>query len=1068
MAIERKEQDLKNIKEFKGASRSSSKGNKLNAKKIGLKSTLIFNDKIALTSFAKDKTNVRNSSNIESVTSKTGDIVYSKNPTLFSAFVTQNEVELFPLKSEIKNAVGGSVTMANPANGVVSKDYVGIKGALELKYFGKVLSNDNIHVQIAYNVADIKKILIPYVEQIIYLCYNLDRKKIDAVGEEFKRDVIGTTYFQSSYKNFKSLMESSSSQTALKNHEKLKAVNALLDNYPVYHSYFGDIFRTPKKGKGGKLDYNSILEAQDHNYNVFRTLSMVRQACTHEKVVGTNVLAEKFLYDFSAPKSVCPDLYEFIEGFAKKEFQSVNADFCKNSGNNLYILSNIYPKTSFDELVTNYYKYVVIKENNNLGINLRLVREIMLYYFMPELKDKEYDSYRSKIYTVMGYVIYNHLKGSEKLEKVVNELRSNTSEDGRLQIYSDFAESLWKEIAPLMQKVVALLRDEMEKKGATRNGTLTAIEITEDKIADCLQSSKKMSYFAKLLLFICQFLNGKEINELLTNFINKFDGIADLIYSANKCGYRICFSQEFKELEKSREIAEDLRIVKNVARMKREADSYTGQMLVDAVNLLGIKSAVLTKEDVEESALSPNEAKAFLDRLNKNANNHQLRNFIINNVLKSKWFFYIVRYMKPEVCATLMKNRKLVSFAIGEIGDAQIIRYYQSVQGIKLEAKHLKEGRQMLAKMLAEFNLDSVMNTIEKMDKKAYATQSPESQKEKSKALVTLYLTVAYLIVKNIVQINTRFSIAMSCLERDLNLWGKNSSDVLALTACFIEKDALLISKYNSLRNSIRDSSISQEQKRVEYKRLKEFEKGMHFSLHHYYCVKSNLEIAKSIEILLRDFRNVVVHMSAVNSFPKYIQDIGVINSYYDVYMYTIQKMLVSKAIQISNEALLGFAQKYDELLSKHNTYVKDFTWIINVPFAYNIARYKNLSIKDLFYNEKCKEKMSMGSAPSLPLKPTVEINEVTEEIEEEEESYFGYKIGQNVLMVNVEATARKGLRGFIKDTDLRVTVSPAMVLESGSLAETYVGKSLMVSLLDWNEGPKAFSSEIIDKNTQI
>ncbi|MBQ8178148.1 MAG: type VI-D CRISPR-associated RNA-guided ribonuclease Cas13d [Clostridia bacterium] len=1068
MAIERKEQDLKNIKEFKGASRSSSKGNKLNAKKIGLKSTLIFNDKIALTSFAKDKTNSKNSSNVESITSKTGDIVYSQNPTLFNAIVTKSDINLVPLKNDIKKVVGGKVSMANPANGVVSKDYVGIKGALELKYFGKVFSNDNIHVQIAYNVADVKKILIPYVEQIIYLCYNLDRKKIDVAGEEFKRDVIGTTYFQSSYKNFKSLMESSSSHTALKNLAKLNAVNALLDNYPVYYSYFGDVFRTPKKGKGGKLDYNSILESQDYNYNVFRTLSMIRQACTHEKVVGTNVLAEKFLYDFSAPKSVCPDLYEFIEGFAKKEFQAVNADFCKNAGNNLYILSNLYPKISFGELVTNYYKYVVIKENNNLGINLRLVREIILYYFMPELKDKEYDSYRSKIYTIMGYVIYNHLKGSEKLEEIVNELRANASEDGRIQIYSDFAEMLWKEIAPLMQKVVALLRDEMERKGATRNGTLTAIEITEDKIADCLQSSKKMSYFAKLLLFVCKFLNGKEINELLTNFINKFDGIADLIYSANKCGYRICFSPEFKELEKAREIAEDLRIIKNVARMKREGGTYTGQMLVDAVNLLGIKSAVLTKEDVEGSALSPNESKAFLDRLNKNANNHQLRNFIINNVLKSKWFFYIIRYMKPEICATLMKNRRLVSFAIGEINDAQIVRYYQSVQGIKLETNNLKEGRQLLAKMLSEFNLDSVMNTIENMDKKAYATQSPDSQKEKSKALVTLYLTVAYLIVKNIVQINTRFSIAMSCLERDLNLLGRSPEDLLALTTRFAEKDALLISKYNSLRDSIRDASISNEQKRVEYKRLKEFQKDMHFSLHHYYCVKSNLETAKSIESLLRDFRNVVVHMGAVNSFPKYVQDIGAISSYYDVYMYTIQKILVSKALQSRNESILGFAQKYEELLSKHNTYVKDFTWIINAPFAYNIARYKNLSIKDLFYNEKSKEKISMGSAPSSPIKPTVEFDEVTEEIEEEEEFYFGYKIGQNVLMVNVEATARKGLRGVIKDTELKVTVSPAMVLESGLPAETYVGKSLMVSLLDWNEGPKAFSSEIIDKNTQI
>ena len=178
--------------------------------------------------------------------------------------------------------------------------------------------------------------------------------------------------------------------------------------------------------------------------------------------------------------------------------------------------------------------------------------------------------------------------------------------------------------------------------------------------------------------------------------------------------------------------------------------------------------------------------------------------------------------------------------------------------------------------------------------------------------------------------------------------------------------------------------------------------------------------------------------------------------------------MLISKALQSTNASILGFAQKYEELLSKHNTYVKDFTWIINVPFAYNIARYKNLSIKDLFYNEKCKEKIGLGSAPSTPIKSTIEFNEIVEEIAEKEELNFGYKIGQSVLMVNVEATARKGLRGVIKDTELRVTVSPSMVLESGLPAEAYVGKSLTVSLLDWNEGPKAFSSEIIDKNTQI
>ena len=40
--------------------------------------------------------------------------------------------------------------------------------------------------------------------------------------------------------------------------------------------------------------------------------------------------------------------------------------------------------------------------------------------------------------------------------------------------------------------------------------------------------------------------------------------------------------------------------------------------------------------------------------------------------------------------------------------------------------------------------------------------------KERAKAVIGLYLTVMYLLVKNLVNVNARYVIAIHCLERDL------------------------------------------------------------------------------------------------------------------------------------------------------------------------------------------------------------------------------------------------------------------------------------------------------------
>ena len=39
----------------------------------------------------------------------------------------------------------------------------------------------------------------------------------------------------------------------------------------------------------------------------------------------------------------------------------------------------------------------------------------------------------------------------------------------------------------------------------------------------------------------------------------------------------------------------------------------------------------------------------------------------------------------------------------------------------------------------------------------------------------------------------------------------------------------------------------------------------------------------------------------------------------------------------------------YFDNLDKYGTYVKDFVKALNIPFAYNYPRYKNLSIDELF-----------------------------------------------------------------------------------------------------------------------
>ena len=110
---------------------------------------------------------------------------------LFSAKIKQKEISV---SSKIQKDLNASYD--NPTFPKLREDYIGIKGAIEEKYFGKQFPNDNIRVQIAYNIADIKKSLALYANNIVYMMYNLHPNDKE---RGINSDHIGMLFFPNSY-----------------------------------------------------------------------------------------------------------------------------------------------------------------------------------------------------------------------------------------------------------------------------------------------------------------------------------------------------------------------------------------------------------------------------------------------------------------------------------------------------------------------------------------------------------------------------------------------------------------------------------------------------------------------------------------------------------------------------------------------------------------------------------------------------------------------------------------------------------------------------------------------------
>lgn len=873
---------------------------KSSVKAAGMKSILVSENKMYITSFGKGNSAVleyevdNNDYNKTQLSSKD-----NSNIELCGV----NEVNItFSSKHGFESGV--EINTSNPTHrsgesSPVRWDMLGLKSELEKRFFGKTF-DDNIHIQLIYNILDIEKILAVYVTNIVYALNNMLGE-----GDESNYDFMGYLSTFNTYKVFTNPNGSTLSDDKKENIRKsLSKFNALLKTKRL--GYFG--LEEPKTKD------TRVLEAYKKRvYHMLAIVGQIRQCVFHD----LSEHSEYDLYSFiDNSKKVYRECRETLDYLVDERFDSINKGFIQGNKVNISLLIDMMKGYEADDIIRLYYDFIVLKSQKNLGFSIKKLREKILDEYGFRFKDKQYDSVRSKMYKLMDFLLFcNYYRNDIAAgESLVRKLRFSMTDDEKEGIYADEAAKLWGKFRNDFENIADHMNGDVIKELGKADMDF------DEKILDSeKKNASDLLYFSKMIYMLTYFLDGKEINDLLTTLISKFDNIKEFlkIMKSSAVDVECELTAGYKLFNDSQRITNELFIVKNIASMRKPASSAKLTMFRDALTILGIDDNI-TDDRISE----------ILKLKEKGKGIHGLRNFITNNVIESSRFVYLIKYANAQKIREVAKNEKVVMFVLGGIPDTQIERYYKSCVEFPDMNSSLEVKRSELARMIKNISFDDFKNV------KQQAKGRENVAKERAKAVIGLYLMVMYLLVKNLVNVNARYVIAIHCLERDFGLYKeiipelasknlKNDYRILSQTLCELcdngdESPNLFLKKNKRLRK----------------------------------CVEVDINNADSN--MTRKYRNCIAHLTVVRELKEYIGDIRTVDSYFSIYHYVMQRCITKREDDTKQEEKI----KYEDDLLKNHGYTKDFVKALNSPFGYNIPRFKNLSIEQLFdRNEYLTEK---------------------------------------------------------------------------------------------------------------
>lgn len=868
---------------------------KSSVKAAGMKSIFVSENKMYITSFGKGNSavleyEVDNNDYNQTQLSSEG----SSNIELHGV----NEVNI-TFSSKHGFGSGVEINTSNPTHrsgesSPVRWDMLGLKSELEKRFFGKTF-DDNIHIQLIYNILDIEKILAVYVTNIVYALNNM----LGVKGSESHDDFIGYLSTNNIYDVFIDPDNSSLSDDKKANVRKsLSKFNALLKTKRL--GYFG--LEEPKTKD------NRVSEAYKKRvYHMLAIVGQIRQCVFHDKSG-----AKRFdLYSFI--NNIDPEYRDTLDYLVEERLKSINKDFIEDNKVNISLLIDMMKGFEADDIIRLYYDFIVLKSQKNLGFSIKKLREKMLDEYGFRFKDKQYDSVRSKMYKLMDFLLFCNYYRNDVVagEALVRKLRFSMTDDEKEGIYADEAEKLWGKFRNDFEYIADHMNGDVIKELGKADMDF------DEKILDSeKKNASDLLYFSKMIYMLTYFLDGKEINDLLTTLISKFDNIKEFlkIMKSSAVNVECELTAGYKLFNDSQRITNELFIVKNIASMRKPAASAKLTMFRDALTILGIDDNI-TDDRISE----------ILKLKEKGKGIHGLRNFITNNVIESSRFVYLIKYANAQKIREVAENEKVVMFVLGGIPDTQIERYYKSCVEVPDMNSSLEAKRSELARMIKNISFDDFKNV------KQQAKGRENVAKERAKAVIGLYLTVMYLLVKNLVNVNARYVIAIHCLERDFGLYKKIIPELASKN---------LKNDYRILSQTLCDDR--DKSPNLFLKKNKRLRK----------CVEVDINNADSI--MTRKYRNCIAHLTVVRELKEYIGDIRTVDSYFSIYHYVMQRCITKREDDTKQEEKI----KYEDDLLKNHGYTKDFVKALNSPFGYNIPRFKNLSIEQLFdRNEYLTEK---------------------------------------------------------------------------------------------------------------
>lgn len=870
---------------------------KSSVKAAGMKSILVSENKMYITSFGKGNSAVleyevdNNDYNQTQLSSED-----SSNIELHGV----NEVNItFSSKHGFESGV--EINTSNPTHrsgesSPVRGDMLGLKSELEKRFFGKTF-DDNIHIQLIYNILDIEKILAVYVTNIVYALNNML-----GLENESNNDFMGYLSARNTYEVFTHPNESNFPQKTKDNiNDSLSKFNALLKTKRL--GYFG--LEEPKT-----KDTNALEAYKKRVYYMLAIVGQIRQCVFHDKS-----RTKKFdLYSFI--NNIYPEYRDTLDYLVDERFDSINKGFIQGNKVNISLLIDMMKGDEPDDIIRLYYDFIVLKSQKNLGFSIKKLREKMLDEYGFRFKDKQYDSVRSKMYKLMDFLLFcnYYRKDVGAGEALVRKLRFSMTDEEKEGIYADEAAKLWGKFRNDFENIADHMNGDVIKELGKADMDF------DEKILDSeKKNASDLLYFSKMIYMLTYFLDGKEINDLLTTLISKFDNIKEFlkIMKSSAVNVECELTTGYKLFNDSQRITNELFIVKNIASMRKPAASAKLTMFRDALTILGVKDNI-TDDRISE----------ILKLKEKGKGIHGLRNFITNNVIESSRFVYLIKYANAQKIRKVAENEKVVMFVLGGIPDTQIERYYKSCVEFPDMNSSMGAKRRELAKMIKSISFEDFK------DVKQQAKGRENVAKERAKAVIGLYLTVMYLLVKNLVNVNARYVIAIHCLERDFGLY----KEIIPELASHDFRDDNF--DYRLLSKTLCDKG--DESPNLFLKKNKRLRK----------CVEVDINNADSN--MTRKYRNCIAHLTVVRELNKYIKDIRTVDSYFSIYHYVMQRCITKR----ENDTEQAEKIKYEDDLFKNHGYTRDFVKALNSPFGYNIPRFKNLSIKQMFdRNEYLTEK---------------------------------------------------------------------------------------------------------------